>query len=121
MAAENNSSVSAVLPAGSGGLVLVVGILYLAKAVIVPLALDRVIHLCPPIQSSVWSAQRSRPVPAVLVTVILTFAVCGTTGWGVGIQVNKLAQELPDNKEKIQKKIADLRGSGEARSHGSCR
>jgi predicted PurR-regulated permease PerM len=94
------------------GLVLVVGSLYLAKAVIVPLALAVLLtFVLNPIVGLVQRSGFGR-VPAVLVTVILTFAVCGTIGWGVGIQVNKLAQELPDNKEKIQKKIADLRGSG---------
>jgi predicted PurR-regulated permease PerM len=94
------------------GLVLVVGILYLAKAFIVPLALAVLLTFV--LNPIVGLLQRSGfgRVPAVLVTVILTFAVCGTIGWGVGVQVNALARGLPDNKEKIQKKIADLRRSG---------
>jgi predicted PurR-regulated permease PerM len=111
MAAKHSSARPSYLR-GLVGLVLVVGILYLAKAVIVPLALAVLLtFVLNPIVSLVQRSGLGR-VPAVLVTVILTFAVCGTIGWGVGMQVNKLAQELPDNKEKIQKKIADLRSSG---------
>jgi predicted PurR-regulated permease PerM len=111
MAAKHSSARPSYLR-GLVGLVLVVGILYLAKAVLVPLALAVLLtFVLNPIVSLVQRRGLGR-VPAVLATVILTFAVCGTIGWGVGMQVNKLAQELPDNKEKIQKKIADLRGAG---------
>lgn len=95
------------------GLVLTVGVLFWGKPVIVPLALAVLLtFVLAPIVSLVqgWGLGR---VPAVLVTVVLAFTALGGIGWGVGVQVNKLAQELPENKEKIQKKIADLRGSGD--------
>jgi predicted PurR-regulated permease PerM len=92
-------------------LVLVVGILYLAKPIIVPLALAVLLtFVLTPIVSAIQHRGLGR-IPAVLVTVILTFSLFGAVGWGVGMQVNKLARELPKKKEQIQQKIADLRGS----------
>jgi predicted PurR-regulated permease PerM len=95
------------------GLVLTVGVLYLAKSVIVPLALAVLLtFVLTPIVTAVQRRGLGR-VPAVFVTVLLTFLLFGAVAWGVGMQLNKLARELPENKDKIQKKIADLRGSGE--------
>jgi predicted PurR-regulated permease PerM len=94
-------------------LVLTVGILYLAKAVIVPLALAVLLtFILTPIVAAVQRRGLGR-VPAVLVTVLLAFLLFGAVTWGVGMQVNKLARELPEKKDKIQRKIAELRGSGE--------
>jgi predicted PurR-regulated permease PerM len=93
------------------GLVLVVAILYLAKPVIVPLALAVLLtFVLTPVVSAVQRTGLGR-VPAVLGTAILAFALLGAVGWGVGIQINNLAKDLPDQKPKIQKKIADLSGS----------
>lgn len=94
-------------------LVLTVGILYLAKTVIVPLALAILLtFVLTPIVSAIQRRGLGR-VPAVAVTVLLTFLLLGAVAWGVGMQLNKLARELPEKKDKIQKKIADLRGSGD--------
>src|SRR5437016_1901795 len=99
---------------GLTGLVLTVAALYLAKPVLVPLALAVLLtFVLTPIVST-FQRQGLGRVPAVFVTVILAFAVFGAVGWGVGIQVNKLAQDLPNQKDKIQEKIAGLRGSGES-------
>lgn len=94
-------------------LVLIVGILHLAKAVIVPLALAVLLtFVLTPIVSTIQRPGLGR-VPSVLVTVVLAFAIFGVVGWGVGVQVNKLARELPNQQGAIQKKIAALSGSGE--------
>jgi predicted PurR-regulated permease PerM len=93
-------------------LVLVVGILYFAKPIIVPLAFAVLLtFVLTPIVSALQGLRLGR-VPAVLVTVIGTFIVFGVVVWVVGQQLEKLARELPEKKEKIQQKIADLRGSG---------
>jgi predicted PurR-regulated permease PerM len=95
------------------GLVLIVGILYLAKAFIIPLALAILLaFILTPIVRETQRSGLSR-VPAVMVTVVLTMALIAGVGWQVGAQVNTLARQLPENKERIRKKIADLRGSGE--------
>jgi predicted PurR-regulated permease PerM len=94
-------------------LVLVVGILYFGKAFIVPLALAILLTfiLAPIVRA--FQHVGLRRVPAVLVTIVLALGVFGAVGWGVGLQLNTLVHELPEHKEKIKKKIADLRGSGE--------
>lgn len=94
-------------------LALIVGILYLAKAVIVPLALAVLLaFVLNPIVGLVQRRGLGR-VPAVLMTVLFAFLVFGAIGSIVGIEVNSLARELPDKKAQIQKKIAALKGTGE--------
>lgn len=94
-------------------LVLIVGILYVAKSVIVPLAFAVLLtFILTPVVARIQDAGMSR-IPAVLVTVALALAFCVGIAWSVGGQVNRLARELPDHKEKIEKKLADLRGSGD--------
>jgi predicted PurR-regulated permease PerM len=94
-------------------LVLIIGILYVAKAVIVPLAIAVLLTFTlTPVVALIQDKGLGR-VPAVLVTVILVLALFVGIGWSVGGQVNRLARELPDHQEKIAKKLADLRGSGD--------
>jgi predicted PurR-regulated permease PerM len=93
-------------------LVLVVGILHLAKAVIVPLALAVLLtFVLTPIVGAVQHRGLGR-VPAVLLTVVLAFTACGAAGWVVGLQVQRLAHELPTHRKEIQEKIASVRGAG---------
>jgi predicted PurR-regulated permease PerM len=95
------------------GFALIVGILYVAKAVLVPLALAVLLtFILTPIVSTL-QRYGLRRVPAALLSVLLALAAFGAVGWTTGAQANKLAHELPEHKEKIRKKIADLRGSGE--------
>ena len=94
-------------------LVLIVGILYVAKSVIVPLAFAVLLtFILTPVVSLLQDKGLGR-VPAVLVTVVLALALCAGIAWSVGGQVNRLVRELPTHKEKIEQKLADLRGSGE--------
>src|SRR4051812_4565852 len=94
-------------------LVLVVAVLYAAKPVIVPLALAVLLtFVLTPVVSAIQRSGLPR-VPAVLVTAVLTFVLFGLVGWVVGVQVHKLARELPTHRKEIDAKIAGLRGSGE--------
>jgi predicted PurR-regulated permease PerM len=94
-------------------LVMVVGILYVGKAVIVPLAFAVLLtFILTPVVSALQRCGLGR-VPAALGAVVLAFLLFGVLGWGVAIQIDQLARELPDNKEKIKTKIADLRGTAE--------
>jgi predicted PurR-regulated permease PerM len=94
------------------GLVLIVAVLYLAKQIIIPLALAILLtFVLTPVVVAVQRRGLKR-VYAVLVVVCLTFAVLGAIGWGVGYQVQRLAQDLPTHTDKIKEKIAGLRGSG---------
>jgi predicted PurR-regulated permease PerM/CheY-like chemotaxis protein len=94
-------------------LVLIVAILYVAKPVIVPLALAALLtFVLTPVVTAIQRRGLPR-VPAVLLTALLTFALFGLVGWVVGVQVQNLARELPTHRKEIDAKIASLRGSGQ--------
>jgi predicted PurR-regulated permease PerM/CheY-like chemotaxis protein len=94
-------------------LVLIVAILYLAKPVIVPLALAVLLtFVLAPVVTAIQRSGMPR-VPAALLAVLLTFVLLGLVGWGVGIQVGKLVHDLPTHQKEIDAKIESLRGSGE--------
>jgi predicted PurR-regulated permease PerM len=94
------------------GLVLIVAVLYLAKQIIIPLALAILLTFVLTPVVVVVQRRGLKRVYAVLVVVCLTFAVLGAVGWGVGYQVQRLAQDLPTHTDKIKEKIARLRASG---------
>lgn len=94
-------------------LVLIVAILYVGKAVIMPLALAVLLTFVLTPVVSLFQHGGLRRVPAVLVTVLLTFSLFGLVGWIVGLQVQRLAQELPQHRKEMSAKIAGLRESGE--------
>jgi predicted PurR-regulated permease PerM len=93
-------------------MVIIVGILYVAKPVVVPLALAVLLTFV--LTPLVISIQRRglKRVPAVLIVVVLTFATFGIVGWGVGTQVANLVRDLPRHAEQVKAKIARLQTSG---------
>lgn len=93
-----------------GGFVLVIAVLYWAQSVLVPVALALLVTfvLSPPV---VFLQRRIGRVPAVLVTVVLVFTTLGLAGWGVAIQMSKLAGDLPRYRVNIRQKVADVRGA----------
>ena len=93
------------------GSVLIIGVLYWAQAVLVPVALAVLISfvLTPPVT---WLERWIGRVPAVLIAVTLVFAVLGLAGWGLVRQMENLAEELPGYRVNILAKIADVRGAG---------
>ncbi len=93
------------------GLVLTVGILYLAKSFVVPLALAVLITFV--LSPIVVHLQRHHVprIAAVLLTAVVALGAFGLILAELGSQVNALVHQLPEHKEKIKKKIDDLRGS----------
>ena len=94
------------------GVVLVVGAVYLAKPVLVPLCLAVLLSfILAPLVTLVqrWGMRR---VPAVLIVVLTALIVAAGTGWAVGVQVGKLAQELPSHTEQVKAKIQGLQSHG---------
>jgi predicted PurR-regulated permease PerM len=91
--------------------VLVVVVLYLAQAVLVPLAFAILLTfvLTPPVT---WLQRWVGRVPAVLLVATLVFALLGLAGWGVTRQMNRLVDDLPGYRANIREKIADIRGAG---------
>lgn len=94
-------------------LMAIVAVLYLAKPVLVPLALAILLtFILTPIVIAVQKRGLER-VSAVLVVVVCTFLLFGAIGWGVFVQVRTLANDLPSHKDKINAKLAGLRGSND--------
>ena len=94
------------------GVVLIVTVTYLAKPVLVPISLAVLLtFILTPLVTMVERRVRGR-VPAVLIVVLTTLLVTASIGWVVGLQVGKLARELPDHGTDIKRKIDGLRSHG---------
>jgi predicted PurR-regulated permease PerM len=90
------------------GCVLIVGVLYWAQAVLVPVSLAVLITfvLTPPVT---WLQRRIGRVGAVLTVVILVFTFFGLAGYGVYRQMTTMGEELPTYRANIRAKILDVR------------
>jgi predicted PurR-regulated permease PerM len=91
------------------GLVLMVGCLYWAREVLVPVALAVLLtFLLAPVVTALerWRLPR---VGAVVVVVVLALAAVGGIGMVLVTQVVSLGGELPFYKDNIKEKISDLR------------
>ena len=97
------------------GCVLVVGVLYWAQAVLVPIALAVLLTfvLTPPVG---WLERWIGRVPAVLAAVTVVFLLLGLAAWGLARQVGHLADALPAYRVNILAKVADIRGAGKGGS-----
>jgi predicted PurR-regulated permease PerM len=92
---------------------LVVAILYWAQRIIIPLALAVLLtFILSPIVARAQRAGSGR-VPAVFLVVTLVFLILGGIGWGVSVQIEKLATELPQHTKEIGAKLAPLRQAGQ--------
>ena len=91
------------------GVVLVVGVLYWARDVLVPvfLAVLLTFVLTPPV---VWLQRRIGKVAAVLTVVVLVFTFLGLASWGVVRQMSHLSADIHTYRATIQAKMRDLRG-----------
>ncbi len=95
--------------------VIVTAILYLAREVLIPLALGALFTfmLAPAVRRlETWLVPR---VPAVLVVTVLAMSIICGVGWVAGKQLVSLAAKLPEYRENIVKKLQVLRAppSGE--------
>jgi predicted PurR-regulated permease PerM len=84
---------------------VVVAALYLAKGVLVPLALAVLLSfLLSPVCD--WLELRGLGrISAVLVTAILGFAVLGIVAWTAVVQMSDLAPKMPEYQENLQEKL----------------
>ena len=91
------------------GIVLVIAVLYLGRAVLVPLALAVLLAFV--LTPVVVALQRYLGrVAAVVVVVVLTFSFLGAVVWTLGGQLGA-AHELPRYRDTIRQRIVDLRGA----------
>jgi predicted PurR-regulated permease PerM len=97
------------------GCVLVGVVLYLAQAILVPVALAVLLaFLLTPVVAALQ--RRIGRAPAVLATVIVTFLGLGVVGWIVTQQLASVVQELPSYRENIRQKVRDIRVVGKGGS-----
>ena len=92
--------------------VLIIASLYLAQAVLIPVALAMLLtFLLSPFAGALERIALGR-LPSVILVVVLTFSLLGGIGWIVTLQFGSLANELPQYTDNIKQKIADVRGAG---------
>jgi predicted PurR-regulated permease PerM len=92
-------------------LVLVIGSLYWARAVLIPFALALLLtFVLQPIVAAIHRKGLGR-TPAALLVVALVALVIGGVGWVVVTQFSGLAYELPHYKGNLKQKIDDLRNA----------
>jgi len=90
------------------GSVLVIGVLYWAQTLLIPIALAVLLTFI--LAQPVTRLQRLLGrVPAVLVVVTLTFAVIAGGVWGLANQATGLAADLPRYRDTILEKIVEVR------------
>lgn len=96
-------------------LVVVAGILYLARDVLIPLALAILLSFLLAPGVSFLERCRLGRVPATAVIVILSFSIIGAVGWFAASQAVSLAAKLPEYRENISAKIRALRAPSDGK------
>ncbi len=90
------------------GIVLAVSVLYLARAVLVPVAFALLLTFTLAPLATLVQRFIGR-VASVIVVVIVVFSMLGALGWTFTTQLASLATELPAYRENIRDKIDDIR------------
>jgi predicted PurR-regulated permease PerM len=94
-----------------GTLTFCVAALHFGKPVLMPLAVATLLtFLLTPVVNALTRHKLRLPL-AVSTVVVLVFLIFGAVLWGFGTQLRALAYELPDYKENVVAKIADLRSA----------
>ena len=95
-----------------GGTILAIGGLYFGRELFIPFTLAALLSFAlSPVVS--WLVRRRMPrVMAVLLATALAFSLIGGLSYVVGIQLIKLADQLPTYRQTILEKIKTIQGSG---------
>jgi predicted PurR-regulated permease PerM len=89
--------------------VLIVGILYWAQIVLIPIAVATLLaFVLSPVVGALHRLGLSR-TPAVILVVLLVMAALGGAGWALTIQVGALAEDLPRHTQALKRRIAEWR------------
>jgi predicted PurR-regulated permease PerM len=96
-----------------GAIALVVAILYMARALLMPIAVAILLTF---LLHPLVSALERRRVPrilAVVLVVALVFSALGALVSTMAWQVTSLAAELPRYRDNMRRKVAEIRGAGQ--------
>ena len=88
--------------------VLVIGSLYWARAVFVPLALSLMLTFLLQPVVAVLHRRGLGHAPAAVLVVLLLALLIGAIGWVAVTQLSSLASELPRYQDNLKQKIEDL-------------
>lgn len=93
-----------------GGLILITGFLYWARAVLVPFALATLFAFI--LTPAVNAVQRRGPgrIASAVIVVLLALGLVGGIGYFVGDQITSLLRRLPQYKEVIAAKVESVSG-----------
>ena len=95
---------------------VVVASLYFARDVLIPLTLAALLAFLLAPLANLLERWRLGRIASVLLSVLLAVGVVGLLAWVVEVQFVSVANKLPDLREEIRRKIANLRGmSGDLR------
>jgi predicted PurR-regulated permease PerM len=89
-------------------LALVLGCLYFAREVLIPLAMALTLNFLLTPLVMAFERMRVRRVPAVFLVLVMTTAVMGGVGWIVARQVISVVNDLPNYTDNIHDKMASL-------------
>jgi predicted PurR-regulated permease PerM len=92
-----------------GILVAVVGVLYLARELLIPLAFAVTLSLILTPAIAWLQKLRMGRIPAALLVLVFTMAGAAAIGWIIFIDLVDVANQLPEYQQNIQKKLAAIR------------
>jgi predicted PurR-regulated permease PerM len=96
------------------GLLVAAAVLYLARDVLIPLALAILLSfLLAPVVRRLESWRLGR-IPSTFIAVVIGFSIIGAIGWIAARQALSLATKLPEYRENITKKIHAVRAPQES-------
>ena len=114
MATNESKSAGAHLFFSLGSVLMILGLLYFGKPVLVPVALSVLLaFILSPLVEVLNKGGLGR-LPSVLLASGLTFAIIGASSWGLFSQLKRLAIDLPNHKQEIQTKLVALRVSDDS-------
>jgi predicted PurR-regulated permease PerM len=93
-------------------IVIVVAALYLARDILIPLALATLLSFLLTPLVLYFERFRLPRVAAVLVTVVIAFGILGGIGYVVYFQLADLASQLPRYRDSIHEKVESIRSGG---------
>ena len=94
------------------GILMTVGALYLGRTFLMPVAVAGLLTFV--LSPIVRFFERWLPrAMAVMLVVVLTFAVLGVVGWALASQAAGLGRDIPNYRDNLKGKIADVRGASQ--------